>query len=152
MNIDLGPLYEPDAVRFSFETPGWYLLSLFLLFAAIFLFVRWLKRYRKNEYRREAMKTLTEIEQNSQHQNETNQLKDALVLLKIVAMKAFGRQEVAQLYGNEWLEFLESKGKDTPFTYYKQHIANTLYEPISVDPKEAKALIEISKQWISTHA
>jgi hypothetical protein len=152
MNIDLGPLYEPDAVRFSFETPGWYVLDIILLLVATFLFFSWLKRYRKNGYRREAVKTIVRIEQNTQNQNEANQLNDIWVLLKLVAMETFGRQEVAQLYGDDWLEFLESKGKNTPFTDYKQHIANTLYEPISVDPKETRALIELSKHWISTHA
>ena len=152
MTIDLGPLYEPDAVRFSFETQGWYLLCLFLLLVATFLFFKWLKRYRKNGYRRDALKTIASIEQNSQSQHEAYQLNDIWVLLKLVAIEAFGRQQVAQLYGNDWLEFLESKGKNTPFTDYKQHISNTIYEPISVDQKEAKALIEISKLWISTHA
>ena len=152
MNIDLGPLYEPDAVRFSFETQGWYVLSgLLLLFVAL-LFFTWLKRYRKNAYRREALKTIARIEQHSLNQNEGNQLNDIWVLLKLVAIEAFGRQEVAQLYGDDWLEFLESKGRNTPFTDYRQHIANTLYEPISLDPKETKALMELSKQWISTHA
>jgi len=152
MNIDLGPLYEPNAMRFSFETPGWYVLGILLLLVATFLFFSWLKRYRKNAYRREALKTIARIEQHSQNQNEGNQLNDIWVLLKFVAIEAFGRQEVAQLYGDEWLEFLESKGKNTPFTDYRQHIANTLYEPISLDPKETKALMELSKQWISTHA
>ena len=152
MTIDLGPLYEPDAVQFSFETPGWYLLGIFILLVAAFLFFKWLKRYRKNAYRREAIKTIARIEQHSLNQNEANQLNDILVLLKLVAIEAFGRQQVAQLYGDEWLEFLESKGKNTPFTDYRQHIANTLYEPISLDLKETKALIELSKQWINTHA
>ena len=152
MNIDLGPLYEPDAVRFSFETPGWYLVAGLLVLFVVLLFFTWLKRYRKNAYRREALKTITRIEQNSQNQNEANQLNDIWVLLKLVAMETFGRQQVAQLYGDDWLEFLESKGKNTPFTHYKQHIINSLYDTISVDPKETKALIELSKQWISTHA
>ena len=152
MTIDLGPLYEPDAVRFSFDTPAWYVLSIFLLLVAILLFFKWLKRYRKNAYRREALKTLSEIEQNSQSHNEANLLNDILVLLKLVAIEAFGRQQVAQLYGNDWLEFLDSKGKNTTFTYYKQHIGNTLYNAIPVDLKESKALIDLSKQWIVTHA
>ncbi len=152
MTTDLGPLYEPDAVRFSFETPGWYVLGISLLFVATFLFFRWLKRYRKNGYRREALKTIVGIEQNSQLQNGANQLNDTLVLLKLVALETFGRQEVAQLYGNDWLEFLESKGKNMLFTQYKQHIAYALYGSMVVDMKETKAFIELSKQWIRTHA
>ena len=152
MNIDLGPLYEPNAVRFSFETPGWYLMGGLLLLFAFLFFLKRLKRYQKNKYRREALKTIAGIEQNLQNLNESNQFNDILILLKLVAIKAFGRQEVAQLYGNEWLEFLESKGIRTPFTQYKQIILNTLYEPTLVDLKETKVLIELSKKWTRTHA
>ena len=152
MNIDLGPLYEPDAVRFSFETPGWYLVGGLLLLFAFLFFLKRLKRYQKNKYRREALKTIASIEQNLRNLNESNQFNDILILLKLVAIKAFGRQEVAQLYGNEWLEFLESKGIRTPFTQYKQIILNTLYKPTLVDLKETKVLIELSKRWIRTHA
>jgi len=152
MNIDLGPLYEPDAVRFSFETPGWYLLGGLLLLFAVLFFLKWLKRYRQNRYRRKALKTIARIEQNLHNPNESNQFNDILVLLKLVAIKAFGRQEVAQLHGIEWLEFLESKGTDTPFTQYKKNILNTLYKPTLVDLKETMELIEISKRWIRRHA
>lgn len=150
--IDMGPLYEPDPVGFSFETPGWYVLGIFILLVAISLLFKWLKGYRKNAYRREALKSISEIEQNSQSYNDANLLKDILVLLKLVAIEAFGRQQVAQLYGNNWLEFLESKGKNTPFTDYEQHIVNTLYDTIPVEQKETGTLIELSKQWIRTHA
>jgi len=152
MSIDLGPLYEPDAMRFSFETPGWYVLGILLLLFVVLLFFTWLKRYRKNAYRREAIKTITRIEQHSQNQNEGNQLNDIWVLLKLVAIEAFGRQEVAHLYGYEWLEFLESKGRNTPFTHYKQYIATTLDATILLDLKETRSLIELSKLWINTHA
>jgi hypothetical protein len=152
MTIDLGPLYEPDAIRFSFETPGWYLVAGLLLLVAVLLFVKWLKRYRKNVYRREALRNLRIIEDKSYNQKDVLCLNDVLVLLKLVAIKAFGRQQVAQLHGNDWLEFLESKGRNTPFTHYKQHIVNTLYGTIEVDVKEKKALMELSKKWIKTHA
>ena len=152
MTIDLGPLYEPDALRFSFETPGWYLLGGLLSLLAVLLFFKWLKRYRKNAYRREALRNLRIIEDKFYNQKDVLCLNDVLVLLKLVAIKAFGRQQVAQLHGKDWLEFLESKGKNTPFTHYKQHIVNTLYDTIEVDVKEKKALMELSKKWIKTHA
>ncbi len=150
--IDLEPLCEPDALRFSFETPGWYLLGGLLSLLAVLLFFKWLKSYRKNAYRREALRNLRIIEDKSYNQKDVLCLNDVLVLLKWVAIKAFGRQQVAQLHGKDWLEFLESKGKNTPFTHYKQQIVNTLYDTIAVDMKEKKSLMELSKKWIKTHA
>ena len=150
-SIDLGPLYEPDAVRFSFETAGWYVLSGLLLLLAVLLFLKWFKRYRENAYRREALKNLAIIEDKFSGQQDVLCMNDVLILLKLVAIKAFGRQQVAQLYGNDWLEFLESKGKNTPFTQYKHNISNTLYDTIAVDMKGLEEVIELSEKWIKTH-
>lgn len=144
MNIDPGSLFVPEAVHFSFNSPGWYLVGGILLLFAVLLFFRWLKLYRKNAYRREALKTMLNYERTS--------LNDILILLKQVAMKTYGRQQVAQLYGSQWLEFLESKGKNTPFTQYANCIESSLYESAGKKMKETKELIELSKTWIKTHA
>jgi hypothetical protein len=151
-SIDLGPLYEPDAVRFSFETAGWYVLSGLLLLLAVLLFLKWFKRYRENAYRREALKNLAIIEDKFSGQQDVLCLNDVLILLKRVAIQAFGRQQVAQLYGYDWLVFLESKGKNTPFTQYKHNIINTLYDTVPVKVNEIEDMMELSKRWIKTHA
>lgn len=144
MNTDPGSLYVPEAVGFSFESPGWYLLGGLLFLLIVILFFRGLKHYRKNAYRREALRTIVKLEKAS--------LNDTLSLLKLVAMKSFGRRQVAQLYGMEWLEFLESRGKHTPFTQYGPHMESSLYFKGELDIKETEELIELSKKWIKTHA
>ena len=149
---DIGTLYVPDPIRFSFETPGWYLLAGILFLLILLLLLKWLKRYRQNAYRREALKNLTIIEERFNTQHDVLCLPDVLVLLKVVAIKAYGRQQVAELHGNDWLLFLESKGEHTPFTQYKQTVFNSLYETVDVDMKELKKIMELSKKWIKTHA
>ena len=149
---NIGTLYVPEPVRFSFETPGWYLLAGLLILLFILLIFKWLKQFRENAYRREALKNLAVIEDKFSKQQDVLCLNDVLVLLKGVAIKAYGRQQVAQLYGNEWLQFLESKGENTPFTQYKHNIFNSLYEAVIVDVKELKKIMELSKKWIKTHA
>ena len=150
--IDIGKLYVPEPVHFSFATPGWYLLGGLILLLIAFLFFRWLKHYRENAYRREALKNLAIIEDKLNKQLDVLYLNDVLVLLKVVAIKAFGRQQVAQLYGNDWLVFLESKGENTPFTQYEHSVFNSLYETVGVDINELKKILELSKTWIKTHA
>lgn len=152
MNMDLGPIYEPDSVGFTFETWGWYLVGIAILLVAIFLFFRWLKLYRENHYRRAALKRMTRIEEDYQNQTAVNPLLETLACLKLVAMERYGRQTVAQLHGDSWIEFLELKGKNTPFTHYKEHIEEVLYTSAVVNLKDTSVLMELSKKWISTHA
>ena len=150
--IDIGTLYEPEPVLFSFETPGWYILAAFLIAIILFLFIKWLKYYIKNAYRREALKNLGAIENRFNEQQDNLCLNDVMVLLKLVAIKTFGRQLVANLYGNDWLQFLESKGKQTPFMNHKSTILNEIYGSGLPDNLETKQIIELSRIWIKTHA
>ena len=148
----LGPLYEPEAIGFSFQSPGWYVLAGLLLLLALFIFVKWLRTYLKNAYRREALKHLVEIETGFAQQGELSYLREALVLLKKVAIDAFGREKVAQLHGDEWLIFLEERGKETPFWNYSTSISAVIYKSENIDTALGEQIIGLSKRWIKTHA
>ena len=150
--IDIGTLYEPESVRFSFEAPGWYLLLALIVVVTIFSFIKWFKNYQRNSYRREALKNLDIIEKRFGKQNDNQCLNDVMVLLKLVAIKAFGRRSVANLYGNEWLQFLESKGKQTAFTNYENTILNAVYGTNKAGIDETKEIMNLSRKWIKSHA
>ena len=149
---DIGTLLEPDPVAFSFETPGWYILAGILLMSLILFFVRWLRNYRKNAYRREAVKQLSAIQNSTEGSAIGSSLQQLLTLLKIVAIQTYGRPAVAPLYGKNWLSFLQGKGKDTPFIEYESAIINALHAGKAVDRQEMEALFSLSKRWILTHA
>ena len=112
---DLGPIWEPDPVKFSFETPGWYVVGILIFLTCCYLILRRIRHYRQNAYRREAIKELTQINQSNSNNELHLQLSELLVILKMVAFKAYGRKNVATLYGKPWLLFLESKAKNTSF-------------------------------------
>jgi len=149
---DLGPLYEPEAVTFSFQSPGWYFLAATLFLLAVYSLVKWLRWYMKNAYRREALKNLSVIEAEQMQYQGSERLRDTLVLLKIVATKTFGREKVASLYGDEWLDFLEEKGRETPFRKYSSSISAALYKNGDLEERQLEKIIGISKTWIKTHA
>ena len=151
-SLNLGPLYEPDAIGFSFQSPGWYILATILILLAMYLFIKWARYYVKNAYRREALKNLSAIEAGIGQQKEKESLRDALVLLKLVAIQTFGREKVAPLYGNDWLGFLEEKGKDTPFLKYSAAISASLYRSEEPGIKQIENIMDLSKRWIITHA
>jgi len=145
---DLGSLIEPDPIKFSFETTGWYVLLILIIISISVLFYRWLKKYQSNAYRREALKEIT----NFQKQPIISSVDNIMILLKKVAMHAYGRQEVASLTGETWYSYLESKGKNTAFMKIGQRIAENIYEEKPMENKTLDELVVLSKRWIKTHA
>ncbi len=102
-----GDLIEPAPVPFSFHAPGWYVVEALLLMLLL-LGAYWLIRYRRrNRYRREALQWLGSrmIALHAQ-QAYMQQLYEADMLMKRIAMKIYGREQVAALQGNEWISFL----------------------------------------------
>ncbi|MEN8225875.1 MAG: DUF4381 domain-containing protein [Bacteroidota bacterium] len=150
----ISPIFEPDAIRFSFNTPAWFVLGGMLILFALWLLARRIKHYRKNAYRRAALRELRLIENDYKHQKSVNLvINDVLILLKIVAIKAFGRKEVANKYGEEWLKYLESSGKKTAFLQHKSFILDAIYRRDTEDDKvKLEALIALTEKWIKTHA
>lgn len=155
LNIDfskLKPLYEPADVQFSFQTPGWYiLLALVIILITIFL-IKWIRHYNRNRYRREALKNLKVIESHYDSKADISYLNEVFVLLKYVAIQKFGREMVAQSFGENWLNFLEEKGKKTPFQKHATVFSAVLYKSGEVSSAEAKQIIELTRKWIKTHA
>lgn len=151
-NLDLGPILEPEPIKFSFDTPGWYIIGGLLLVAFLILTIRWIKHYRKNAYRRNAIKKLNLINASTSKIELGQQFLDLLVILKLAAFQAYGRKEVATLYGKPWLIFLESKGKNTPFSSFESTVSKAIYENTSPNAKELNDFKNLSKKWIETHA
>ncbi|MBG7630428.1 MAG: DUF4381 domain-containing protein [Bacteroidetes bacterium] len=146
----VGDILEPDPLPFTFETIGWKILGVVLLIVASILFYKWLKLYQKNKYRREAIKKLKFIEaNNTQSQYKINQLN---IILKQVAMVTFGREQVAQLYGNDWFLFLDSKSEKSTFVKYSSNFTDAIYSKKEVDDTRLKSIYKLTKTWINEHS
>jgi len=105
---DLHDIVVPTTISWLPPAPGWYALGvtvlLFLLWGAIVGYRRWLR----NGYRREALAELARIENDLAGGKDIHRLLPRLPeLLKRTAIAAYGRGEVASLYGDSWLEFLD---------------------------------------------
>lgn len=151
ISVKLDPLFEPDPVGFTFDSPGWYVVGGILLILMGLGLVRAIKHYRKNKYRREALRKMSQLIAEVPNDSEYL-LFETRVLLKRVAIEKFGRLRVASLSGVEWLQFLENTGRNTPFTnceilihqdddWIKTNIDEQLHEAIS-----------LTKKWLKTHA
>jgi cbb3-type cytochrome oxidase subunit 3 len=156
---DLHPAIAPERVPFEMVTIGWYLafgmcLLIFIVFV-VFLFRRWLKK----KYRREANKILISdirplVLSPNQRQKGLSQLSG---LLKQVAMKSYSREKVSELYGEPWIEFLNSTCRSVDF--YKLQSVNLIdsqYQPneklAHIERSELEKLIRFSQKWIGGHS
>ena len=151
-NIDLGPLYEPTPVAFHFETPGWYVVFGVALVLLLWLILKLILNYRRNAYRRRALKLLGTIEERFKTNQEAACVNDTMVLLKQVALTTYSRAEVAELNGEVWLEFLDSKSKNTSFTSMAEIVLSALYQNKLENPETANHVFANARNWITHHA
>jgi len=151
--VDLEPLYEPEPVPFSFDTPAWYVVGGLVVLAFLLGAYRFYANYKRNGYRQQALTKMDALQEHlvdGQYQAGLLQLK---VILKQVAIISYGRVKSAALYGEEWLRFLEGTGKNTAFMPYRDLFLNSDTEIQEAEPaKQLKGLLEVSKRWIKTHA
>lgn len=147
INSSIGQIIEPDPIKYSFNTPGWYLvLALLVLFILIIAFLRY-RRYKKNAYRREALSRLSEMVQ----EDRATLAFEINKLMKILSIQLFGREKVASLIGEPWFSFLNktmNSKKNTNFEVFTKAIYNSDY---TLSETEKTALVAFATCWIKNH-
>lgn len=144
---NLKDLQLPDAVSIFPLAPAWYgvIIGVILLMAALGY---WQMR-RLTHQRRVAsiVELLTLIEQqNSSQTLGTQLLAEVAILLKRVAREKFPEQQPQNLFGEPWLQFLDSSGKTTQFT---QGAGRVLLEVYQNKPLEnPQALFDVVRAWL----
>lgn len=93
---NLHDIVMPDPISWWPLAPGWYVVILGLLIAAIWASIRFIQQWQKNRFRREAL-----------HELESIKPSELPSLVKRVALCAWPREQVASLSGDDWLQFLQ---------------------------------------------
>ncbi|MFV2056626.1 MAG: DUF4381 domain-containing protein [Thiohalomonadales bacterium] len=144
----------PVAVSWWPSAPGWKVLAVLISILLVFQLLRGLKRWWHNRYRREALHQLTQLQSQA-----GEQLQDVVVKLpyyiKVTALQAYPRENVASLSGEKWLNFLDTHYSGPSFSDgVGKHLLPIAYLPRDkwgLPPAEYHALINLSKKWIATH-
>jgi hypothetical protein len=151
-NYALGEFAEvvsPADISWLPQTAGWAWLGVLLLVFALHRCWRWFKRWHRNRYRREATTRLEDLSPETlggQFVAEVNKL------LKLAAMAAYSRENVASLYGDQWAGFLNRQCESAPFSSQQTKILATgAYKPLTLDKASAIALLEASVAWVREH-
>ncbi|MDI3319390.1 DUF4381 domain-containing protein [Pinibacter soli] len=148
-----GQLIEPAPVKFSYSTPGWYVLGALLLLLLIVIAWLFVRHYIRNRYRREAIKSLQEIEgMYAANNNYTDLIYETNMLAKRVAMFTYGRHTVAGLRGEEWINYMNSKWRKKSFnTNDASLLANNVYTFSPPPAEQATLFVSKTKDWIRKH-
>lgn len=155
---NLHDIAVPAPVSWLPPAPGIYAAAFTLLLILGWLGAAWYRFRQRNRYRREALAEVARLKQ---------ALKDPVLnagllpqlprLLKRTALAAYGRQRVAALDGDDWLDFLDKTGRTETFRKEAGKLLLACdYQPAEkiiagVSEKEVTALVEASRHWIARH-
>ncbi|MFV1983348.1 MAG: DUF4381 domain-containing protein [Thiohalomonadales bacterium] len=143
-----------DAISWWPATPGWFVLAFVISVVLAIKLFRLSRRWWFNRYRREALRQLTLVQQTS----GTQFLEVVSVLpyyIKVTALQAYPRKNIAGLTGNDWLAFLDSHYTGPSF---QEDVGKSLlriaylpHEKWQVNKQQASQLISMTRLWIATH-
>lgn len=144
----------PDAVSWWPSAPGWQVLAVVFMILLMIGGMRLAKRWWRNRYRREALRQLDAIQQQAGANGQ--QLVAMLPhYIKVTALQAYPRHDVASLSGDAWLAFLDAHYSGPPFTKgVGKALLSVAYLPQEqwqLSDRESGQLIKMVRRWIAKH-
>jgi hypothetical protein len=130
--------------------PGWWVLGVLVIALCVYGAYLGRKLWRRNAYRRQGLKELDSLFARSES-STTELLADLNDLLKRVALSCSSRDDVAQLTGESWVAYLDSKIPGHEFTMGAgQVLIDGPYSETSHDINRSE-LQRVARLWIQTH-
>jgi len=147
----LQELALPDAVSYAPQTAGWYLLFGAVAAGLAWVAIRSYRLWRANRYRRVALERLRAI--NEASQSDPSAIAELPELVKRTALAFSTRTETAELYGVDWLAFLDSTYGGAGFSTGPGRVLPSLAYSASPSLGEADrtALVALLEKWIRKH-
>ena len=144
----------PETIAWWPSAPGWQVLALILLAWLLLRTIRLARRWWRNRYRREVLRQLKQLQQQA-----GNKALDVVASLpyyiKVTALQAYPRAEVASLSGENWLAFLDAHYSGPSFAEGTgRKLLAVSYLPRQrwqLDDNESNRLIQMARQWIAKH-
>ena len=145
----------PDAISYWPTAPGWQVLGVLVGIVVIIRAIQRAKHWWRNRYRREALRQLDQVQKQA-----GKQLQDVVAVLphfiKVTALHAYPRQEVAALNGKPWLSFLDAHYSGPAFSEgIGEKLLALAYLPREqwqLNDQESNELINMVRRWIALHS
>ncbi|MGZ8173191.1 MULTISPECIES: DUF4381 domain-containing protein [Methylobacter] len=147
--LDLKDIHEPEAIGWWPPAIGWWVLAVLIPLLIIFL-VWFYKRLTRKTALKTAKKMLAQIKQDAARDN-LQKLGELSVLVRRVAISVSPRAKAAGLTGRQWLEFLDTSVKGTPFSEgIGQLLADAPYRKTPPTELEISQLIDLCEDWLKS--
>jgi hypothetical protein len=146
---DLANLHDivlPPQVSFWPPALGEQILTAALLVALLIGLTKWIAHYRRDAYRRAALRELDAI---AAPFDSAAALRVSAVL-KRAALVAFPREEVAPLSGGAWLVFLDRTAAPPAFTTGPPSVLPAIALGMTQDT-DGEAILRAARFWIRRH-
>lgn len=151
-NYALGDFVEvvsPAAINWLPQTAGWALVGAALLALLLRYSRQRLRRWYCNRYRREAAARLLQLAQTTARDSWLIELNK---LLKLTALAAFSREQVARLSGQAWVDFLNQQCPSTPFSAeHGRLLALGVYQSANLVETTRQDLLAACLNWVRNH-
>ncbi|WPL19365.1 hypothetical protein Thiowin_04482 [Thiorhodovibrio winogradskyi] len=143
--LDLRDIHEPAPPSPWPPAPGWWLLAALVLALLIWLGLLGWRAWRRQRLRQRVLRELAALPATD---DCAALIAGVSALLKRVALRQFARDQVAELTGTAWLEFLDQTGGKGQFT---QGPGQALKQgPYAPDPDcDAPALRALARTWLT---
>lgn len=138
---DLNPIIAPPAASWWPLAPGWYVVGITALLLLVWLIIATLRGIRRRRVKRAALRAL----QPNLALNEVN------LLIKQACMGYYARNQVAQLSGSAWREFLlRHLSERNAARYYDLliEVETSAYRPAAEQAVLQQRYYEFAKAWL----
>ena len=148
---NLNDIVVPGPVAWWPPAPGWYVVLAVLAAFLLWISFRGLRTWRRNTYRRQALRELADIKRAG-----VAAAARIPVLLKRAALSAWTRPEVAPLSGPEWHDFLDRTAGTDRFRAggagaLVDRLAYAGHDGMAVSGDEFRQLHDAAKFWLKNH-
>lgn len=143
----LKPVHLPEVS--AVPAVGWWILFGFLVIAIV-LSLLWLRRYRSQQWRREARYEIARIRNAAPEQAAVTTLADTSRLARKLLLVSKPRDQVASLNGADWLQALDEICDRPLFAegFGKLLLSNQYQRDPKVNPSDIDALLDAMDELI----
>lgn len=149
---NLRDIVLPPAVPWLPPAVGWRLLAVAVAASALVFLFRAIDRWRRNAYRREALRALDAVEARVRAgESPAIAAAEISALLKRAALAAFPRDAVAELTGDRWADFLDRTGRAKDFSSGFAKDLWPLACGASLPSSDMSSVVDAARRWLRRH-